>query len=354
MSQLILAINPGNTSTKVGLFDLEKSIFVENIKHSDEELAPFADINSQIDFRAEVIGRFLDTRQIRITDLQAVAARGGLLKPLASGTYLVDAAMLADLVAARRGSHASNIAAQIGNSIASRAGIPCYIVDPVSVDELAPIARYTGHTLFERISLTHALNMKAVAKRHCKEKGLTYGFETLIVIHLGTGVSLSIHTGGRMVDIVNPSEEGAFSLDRSGSLPVLQVARYIIENRLSYPEFEKMVFGNGGVFSYLASKDFFKIEESYFKGEPRTVEVVDAMAYQIAKEAAGLAAVVDGKVNAILITGGMAHARFFREMIMKRIAFIAPMHVYPGEDEMVALAEGVSRVLLREETAKTY
>ena len=217
-----------------------------------------------------------------------MAARGGLLKPLASGTYIVDAAMIADLIEARKGSHASNLAAQIGYSIAAKLGIACYIVDPVSVDEAEPLARYSGHRLFTRVMLTHALNMKAVAKRFCREKKLDYQRVTLLVIHLGTGNSLSLHQNGRMVDAVNPSEEGPFSMDRSGGLPMLQVARHICENKLSYKDFEKMVFGTGGLFSYLGSKDFLKIKDKYLAGDAQTMEVVQAMAYQVAKEAGGL------------------------------------------------------------------
>ena len=283
-----------------------------------------------------------------------MAARGGLLKPLASGTYFVNRPMIDDLIEARKGSHASNLAAQIGYSIAAKLGIPCYIVDPVSVDEAEPLARYSGHRLFSRVMLTHALNMKAVAKRFCREKNLDYQQVTLLVIHLGTGNSLSIHKNGRMIDAVNPSEEGAFSADRSGGLPILQVARHICENNLSYKAFEKMVFGSGGLFSYLGSKDFLKIKDKYLQGDAETMEVVQAMAYQVAKEAGALSTVVNGRVDAILLTGGIAFNEFFTELISQRIQFIAPVHIYAGEDEMQALAEGVIRVLNGEEAAQTY
>jgi butyrate kinase len=352
--KLILVINPGNTSTKVAVYDGATPCCVESIKHTDEELARFSDINAQKDFREELIYGFLQKKGIAPAAVWAVAARGGLLKPLASGTYIVNAAMIADLIEARKGSHASNLAAQIGYSIAAKTGIACYIVDPVSVDEAEPLARYSGHRLFSRVMLTHALNMKAVAKRFCREKGSDYQQVTLLVIHLGTGNSLSIHKNGRMIDAVNPSEEGAFSADRSGGLPTLQVARHICENNLSYKTFEKMVFGSGGLFSYLGSKDFLKIKDKYLEGDAETMEVVQAMAYQVAKEAGALSTVVNGRVDAILITGGIAFNEFFTELIRQRIQFIAPVHVYAGEDEMQALAEGVARVLSGEETAKTY
>jgi len=352
--ELILVINPGNTSTKVAVYDGPTPVCAEAIKHSDEELARFSDINAQKDFRESLIYDFLHNKAIDPACLSAVAARGGLLKPLASGTYIVDQRMVDDLLEARQGSHASNLAAQIGYSMAVKLGITCYIVDPVSVDEAEPLARYSGHVHFSRVMLTHALNMKAVAKRFCAEKKLRYGEVTLLVIHLGTGNSLSLHRNGRMIDAVNPSEEGPFSMDRSGGLPILQVARYISEHNLKYKEFEKMVFGNGGLFSYLGSKDFLKVKDGYLAGDAKTVEVVQAMAYQVSKEAGGLATVAEGRVDAIIITGGIAFNKFFTELLRRRIEFIAPVHVFPGEDEMQSLAEGVFRVLHGEEEAQTY
>jgi len=351
---LTLVINPGSTSTKVAVYDGAAMVCGESIKHTDEELARFSDMNAQTGFRTDLVYGFLRAQAIDTASIRAVAARGGLLKPLASGTYTVNPAMIADLVEARRGPHASNLAAQIGYAIAEKLGIACYIVDPVSVDEAEPLARYSGHRLFSRIMLTHALNMKAVAKRFCSEKKLDYGQITLLVIHLGTGNSLSIHKNGRVVDAVNPAEEGAFSADRCGGLPTLQVARYICENHVAFKDFEKMVFGSGGLYSYLGSKDFLKIKDNYLQGDAETMEVVQAMAYQVAKEAGALSTVVNGRVDAILITGGIAFNEFFTELIRQRVQFIAPVHVYAGEDEMQALAEGVSRVLSGEETAKTY
>jgi butyrate kinase len=350
----ILVINPGSTSTKVAVYDGGELLCGASIKHSDEQLAGFSDMNAQTGFRTELVYGFLREKAIDNSSIRAVAARGGLLKPLASGTYTVNAAMVADLIEARQGSHASNLAAQIGLAIAEKLGIRCYIVDPVSVDEAGPLARYSGHRLFRRVMLTHALNMKAVAKRFCREKKLDYRQVTLLVIHLGTGNSLSLHQNGRMVDAVNPAEEGAFSADRSGGLPTLQVARYICENKLAFKEFEKMVFGSGGLFSYLGSKDFLKIKDAYLQGDRETVEVVQAMAYQVAKEAGALSTVVNGRVDAILVTGGIAFNDFFVDLIRQRIQFIAPVHVYAGEDEMQALAEGVFRVLAGEEKAQTY
>ncbi len=354
MANLILVINTGNTSTKVGLYNSQKPAFVEEIRHSDKSLAKFKDINAQKDFRENIVVEFLKEKRVEGHQLAAVAARGGLLEPLESGTYRVNQKMIDDLIEARRGLHASHLSAQIGLSIAQRAGISCFVVDPISVDELEPIARYSGHKLFERNMLSHALNMKAVAKRYARENHLDYREITLIVIHLGTGISVSVHKNGRMVDAVNPTEEGAFSLDRSGGLPVLQVVGYVRDEKISYKEFRNLVWNNGGLYSYLNTRDFMKVEELYKKGDPETIAVVEAMAYQVAKEVGALATVVSGKVDTIVMSGGMARADFFVKIIGQRIRFIAPIQVYPGEDEMEALAEGVYRVLEGEEEAREY
>ncbi len=350
----ILVINPGATSTKVALFCGTTARVVESIKHSDADLAPFAGIGQQREFREKAIFSFLRAQSVDPASLTAIAARGGLLRPLASGTYRVNEAMVRDLAEARRGTHASNLAAQIGFSMAEHLGIPCYIVDPVSVDEADPVARFSGHRLFERVMLTHALNMKAVAKRFARERGVPYPSLNLIVVHLGTGITLSVHRDGRMVDAINPRDEGPFSPDRSGGLPLLQVAQYVAENGLAFADFERMVFGNGGLHSYLGSKDFQKIGERYLAGEAEVVAVVDAMVYQTAKEVGAMSTVVSGRVDAILVTGGMAFNDFLVDRIRSRVEFIAPLHVYPGEDEMQALAEGVCRVLRGEEEVRQY
>lgn len=354
MNAPILVINTGNTSTKVAVFDMEKPVFVESIKHSDEDLKNFDCINDQIRFREKIVLDFLEDKDVDINDLKAVSARGGLLKPLKSGTYIVNQAMLNDLIEGRRGLHASHLSAQIGFSIAAKAGIHCYITDPISVDELCPLARYSGHPIFERIMLSHALNMKAVCKRYANETGVKYSDLNLIVIHLGTGISVSIHEKGVMIDGINSSEEGTFSPDRSGGLPILQVIKYVIDNKPDYKTLSKTLFGEGGLNSYLNTKDFMKIEEMYMSGDKKTIEVVDAMAYQIAKDAGAMATVANGKVDQILITGGMANAKFLVKLISDRISFVAPVKLYPGEDEMKSLAEGVARVLTKEEIFRNY
>lgn len=354
MNPSILVINTGNTSSKIALYSGKDPVWDETIRHADEELRAYADINAQKDFRQKLILDLLEKKGTALTSLSAIAARGGLLKPLKSGTYSVNEAMLKDLREGKRGVHASHLSAQIGHALAASSGIPCYVVDPISVDELDDIARYTGHPLFEREVLSHALNMKAVAKRHCTEQNLVYASQKLIVVHLGTGISISVHRDGRMIDIMNPSEEGAFSLDRAGGLPCLQVAKYVLDQQMDYKSFRKMVFGNGGLCAYLGTTDFLKVLERIQDKDSRSIAVVEAMAYQIAKEIGALATVVSGQVDAILFTGGMARSQYLVDLISKRVAFIARHFVYPGEDEMEALAYGVLRVLGGEEPAMAY
>ncbi|MGE5343037.1 MAG: butyrate kinase [Candidatus Omnitrophota bacterium] len=350
----ILVINTGNTSTKVGIFDSNKPLFVETIRHTDAELDRFTDISSQEEFREKLVMDFLKSKDIDIHDLTAVSARGGLLRPLVSGTYLVNDQMVTDLREGKRGMHASHLSAPIGYSIARKAGINCYIVDPISVDEYEPLARYTGHKLFNRESFTHALNMKAIAKRYAKENQLDYNKMIMIVVHLGTGISMALHKYGKMVDAVNPTDEGPFSPDRAGGLPIMQTVKYVTDQQMDFKTFRKKIFGDGGLYSYVGTRDFRIASEMYHQGNQEVINVIQAMAYQVAKEIGALATVNCGKVETILITGGIANQSFFVELIRERVSFLAPIVVYPGEDEMEALAEGVCRVLDNEEEVHTY
>lgn len=350
----ILVINTGNSSTKVAVFEGSDYLFLETLRHSDEELSAFPSMNDQKEYRARSIQNWLKNKGIPLDSFCAVASRGGLLKPLISGTYLVDDTMIKDLKEAKRGTHASNLSAQIGKEIADSLGIPCYIVDPVSVDEYSTLARYSGHALFERVSLSHALNMKRIAKQFARESGIRYEDLNLLVIHMGSGISISLHSGGKMIDGLNSSEEGPFSPDRSGSMPVRQLLKYVLENNLDYKSADRLIFGDGGIYSYLGTRDFTQVAERYRQGEEKVIELVEALAYQVAKETGALATVVKGKIDGILITGGMAYAEFLVDLITSRVKFIAPVWNYPGEEEMHALAEGVLRVLRGDEPTLNY
>ena len=354
MEFYILTINPGSTSTKIGLFMNDKKVFSETIRHSEEEISRFSKIIEQKEYRKNAVLLCLEKHGFELNKLSAVVGRGGLLKPLPSGTYKVNEKMIKDLEEAKRGEHASNLGAIIAHSIANSLNIPSFIVDPVSVDEFCPLARYSGLKELERESLSHALNTKAIAKRYCKENGKDYSKINLIVAHLGSGISVSAHLNGKMIDVTNSREEGAFSTERAGSVPCVKLAKLCFSSNFEYRDIERMLFREGGLYSYLGTKDLLKIMDMIKKGNEFAKEVIDAMIYQIAKEIGAMATVLRGDIEAILITGGMAHEPYVVDELKKRISFIAPIYVYPGEDELLALAEGAFRVLCGEEEVKEY
>ena len=350
----VLIVNTGSSSTKVALYEDEKEVWKETVRHDYETIKNLPDIKEHLRFRERVIREILKKRNVTGEGIDAIAVIGGLLKPLRSGTYEVNEKMVFDLYESKRGFHASNLSGIIGYNLAKEWGIKAYTVDPVSVDEMDDLARYSGHPDLPRYSLSHALNTKAVAKRWAKENGKDYGKSNLIVIHLGSGITVSAHRDGRMVDLTNSMEEGPFSVERTGTLPVMSLARLCFSGKYTFDQVKRMIFGEGGMYAYLGEKDFRKVMERVKAGDPRAKEVVDAMLYQVGKEAGGMAAVLEGKVDAVIVTGGMAHEDYVVDNLKRRLSFIAPVYVYPGEDEMKALAEGVLRVLNGEEEALTY
>ncbi len=350
----ILVINPGGTSTKIALFEDEREVFTERVNHSQEELAKFERVADQKEYRTSLVLKALEKRGVELSSLSAVVGRGGLLKPLKSGTYIVNEKMLEDLRKAERGEHASNLGAMIAYEIAKPLGIPAFIVDPVSVDELPPIAKITGMKEIEKPVLSHALNTKAVAKRFAKERGVPYEKLRLVIAHLGSGNSVSAHRDGQMVDVTNSMEEGSFGMDRAGSVPCMQLLKLAFSGKYDFKTLAKKLFGEGGVYSYLGTKDFRKVKEMVDAGDEEAALIVEAMAYQIAKDIGAMATVLEGKVDAVIITGGIAHNDWFVEKIKRRVEFIAPVHIYAGEDEMRALAEGALRVLRGEEQVREY
>lgn len=351
----ILAINPGSTSTKIGLYANERPAFVKNIRHSDAEMAQFrgCPILDQQRFRSAQIEAALSEAGHNIRELHAVVARGGLLPPLASGTYLVNVKMLEELRLARRGEHASNLGAFLAYDIAQKAGIPAYVVDPVSVDEWPEQARLSGSALLERQCLSHALNSKAVAKRYARECGERYEELRLIVAHLGSGISVSAHENGLMVDVTNSREEGAFSTERAGGVPAMQLVHLCFSGKYTEKQVDGLLFREGGLFSYLGSKDLVEVERRIASGDAKAKTVFAAMIYQIAKEIGAMATVLHGRVNALLFTGGMAHSERLVSLLSGRVSWIAPIKVYPGEDELQSLTEGALRVLRQEEQSQT-
>jgi butyrate kinase len=349
---LVLAVNPGAGSTKLALFRGEALRAEMTLRHGDEELARFARVSDQLPWRLDGIRGWLAGQEVGA--LGAVAARGGLFKPVACGTYLVDEEMLSDALEALRGEHAANLGAPLARALADERGCPAFVVDPVSVDELSPIARYTGLAGVERTSLCHALNMRAVARRHAAAAGRRLEDLRLVVAHLGTGASLCALEGGRLVDVVNPQDEGPFSGDRAGGLPATALISLCFAPGADERALRRRLFGDGGLFSYLGTRDVREAAARADAGDAFAAEVLAAMAYQLAKAVGEMAVALAGRVDAVLLTGGAAHCAPLVEAVRARVAWIAPVVVSPGEDELRALAEAAGRVLRGEEKARSY
>ncbi len=350
-----LVINPGSTSTKIAVFDNEEVLFEKTLRHSTEEIGTYEKISDQYEFRKNIIVESLKENNIEIDSLDAVVGRGGLLRPISGGTYSVNEKMLKDLELGVLGEHASNLGGLLAYSIANDIGVSSFIVDPVVVDELEPIARIAGHPKFERISIFHALNQKAVARRAANELGKEYKDINLIVAHLGGGISVGAHKHGKVVDVNNALDgEGPFSPERSGSLPVGTLSKLCFSGELTLEEIKKMIKGSGGLTAYLGTNNAQKISEMVEKGDKNAAVIYEAMAYQVAKNIGQCAVVLEGNVDGIVITGGIAYDEMFVKWIEKRVKFIAKILVYPGEDELIALAQGGLRVLTGKEEAKIY
>ena len=353
---MILVINPGSTSTKIALFSGEKEIFSSTLRHSAEELEQFENITEQFSFRKKMIVSELSKAEYRLDDIKVIMARGGLIDPVQSGIYEVNSKMIRDLSNSGRKQHASNLGALIANDIAGNIpGCKAYIADPVVVDELQDIARISGHPFFKRESVFHALNQKAVAKIYAEECGKPYEELRLIVVHMGGGVSVGAHCNGKIIDVNQAlSGDGPFSPERSGTLPAQQLVDICFSGKYSYNEVSKMITGKGGYVSYLGTTDAGEIEKRAMAGEEKFLLIRNAMGYQIAKEIGAKAAVLEGRVDAVIFTGGIAYNTAFVEYISKYISFIAPVKIYPGEDEMEALALNAVRILNGSEKAKVY
>jgi butyrate kinase len=355
MAYKLLIINPGSTSTKIGIYEDEKQILEETIRHSTEEVGKYNTVFDQFNFRKELILNILKDKDFDINTLDAVVGRGGLLKPIESGTYAVSQSMLEDLKVGVQGQHASNLGGILANAIAAPLNIPAFIVDPVVVDELQDVARVSGMPEIQRRSIFHPLNQKAVARRYAKDNDKSYDELNLIVTHLGGGVSVGVHKQGRIVDVNNGLDgEGPLSPERAGGLPVGDLVRLCYSGKYTIDEMLRKITGKGGAVAYLGTNDFRTVETKALEGDEKAKLIFDAFIYQIGKEIGACAAVLHGKVDAILLTGGVAYSKPVIEGIKKMISFIAPVVVYPGEDELLALTQGGLRVLKGEEKAKEY
>jgi butyrate kinase len=356
MSFKILAINPGSTSTKIAVYHGEEEMFIKNIKHPVEEIAKFETIASQFSFRKEIILAELAAAGWDIREINAIVGRGGLVKPIESGVYEVNEALLADLHHPPLGEHASNLGGLIAHDIARAlpGDVKAYIADPVVVDELEEVARVSGHPAFRRVSIFHALNHKAIARLYAKERGKRYEELNLIVAHLGGGISVAAHRTGRVVDVNNALDgEGPFSPERSGTLPVGQLVALCFSGTKSREEVKRIIKGEGGLVAHLGTNDAYVVEKKAL-AEPHYKLIQDAMAYQIGKSIGEMATVLKGAVDAILITGGIARNPYLVDYVREMVAFIAPLVVYPGEDEMRALAMNVLMVHQGELSSQVY
>lgn len=352
--KLILVINPGSTSTKTAVYAGSQAIAEKTITHTAEELKPFNHIKDQSGFRKEAVLDFLQENGLTLERINCIAARGGLLKPISGGTWSVNEAMCRDLRQSPR-EHASNLGALIAWELAANLSIPAYIVDPVVVDEMHRLSRFSGVKEIERRSAFHALNQKAAGRKAAAQLGLKYEECNLVVVHLGGGISVGAHEQGRVVDVNNALDgEGPFSPERSGGLPFGNVMEMCYHSGLSEQELKKEFIGKGGLVSYLGTNDTRKVEEMIAGGDYNAYLAYEAMAYQTAKEIGMYAVVLRGQVDAVVLTGGIAHSRRFVQWVAERVSFLAPVLVFPGEFEMEALAQGAARVLAGEETAKIY
>ncbi len=352
----ILVINPGSTSTKLAIFEDENEVLRDTIRHSAEDLKDFEKITDQYEFRKKVILDFVERAGYSIKSFSAVVGRGGLVRPIPSGTYEVDELMLQELREGKYGEHASNLGALIANELAKEAGVKAYIVDPVVVDEMEDKARLSGHPDFVRKSIFHALNQKAMARRAAQELGKSYEEVNLVVAHMGGGISIGAHRKGRVVDVNNALDgDGPFTPERSGTLPMTQLIDLCYSGKFGLDEVKKRIKGRGGLVAYLGTNDAMEVQERIRKGDKEAEQVYRAMAFQIGKWIGKMAMALEEGVDAIVLTGGLAYdEEFLVKWIKEMVSFIAPVLVYPGGDEERALAMGVLRVLRGEEKAKRY
>ncbi|MDR1978403.1 MAG: butyrate kinase [Synergistaceae bacterium] len=348
----ILAVNPGSTSTKVARFVDEAESWSETIRHAGHELAPFDSIVDQFDFRLSTIRDLLKEHGDEKVD--AVVGRGGIIDPLPGGTFRVDRLLVQRLKLGKPWEHASNLGGVLAEALASRWNVPAFIVDPVCVDEMAPEARIMGLPELPKPSFSHALNIKATVRRAARDLNVPWDQLRAVVAHMGGGVSIVAHRDGRIVDTSNGTDYGPFSPSRTGGLPVGEVVRLSFDGRCSKEGLKRKIVGQGGLLAYLGTSDVRQVREMIEKGDEKAALVYRAMAWQIAKEIGAQAVSMDEKVDAILLTGGIAYDSEFVRLVQERVQWIAPCLVYAGEDEMLALTQGALRVLKGEEEAKNY
>ena len=351
----LLIINPGSTSTKIAVYEEENEVFSENISHSTEELAPYGRIVEQKSFRKDIILGVLKERTIDATSFDAVVGRGGLLKPIPSGIFIVNERLLEDLFRGVQGEHASNLGGLIADEIARPLGIPAYIVDPVVVDELADWARLTGMAEIKRRSIFHALNHKYTARLAANELGQPYEELNLIVCHLGGGISIGAHQKGRVVDVNNAlNGEGPITPERAGTIPAADLVELCFSGKLGKDDLKRKLAGKGGMVALLKTNDMRQVEARVQAGDKEAALVFEAMVATLAKQIGACATVLKGRVDGIVLTGGLAYSKTFIGLIRERVEFLGRIFIFPGENEMSALVAAALRVLRGEDAAKIY
>jgi len=355
MPKRLLVINPGSTSTKLAVFEDYQQVLDTTLRHSAEELAEFTSTYSQKDFRKRIIAETLEKENYALKSFHAIIGRGGMVRPLKSGTYKVNAKLLEDLTQAKYGEHASNLGGILSDELAKEAGCDAYISDPIVVDEMHDIARISGLPEMPRRAVFHALNQKATARKYCAEVGKSYKDVNILVCHMGGGISVGVHKEGKIIDVNNcVNGAGTFSPERAGTLPADDLIKLCFSGKYTQQEINKMINGKGGLMAHLGMNQAHHIVDRINAGDHKAALVLDAMAYNIAKEIGAAATVLSGQVEAILLTGGIAHNDYVCERVIKNIAFIAPVKRYPGEDEMNALVSNTMQVLEGKEPCLEY
>lgn len=354
MAYRILAINPGSTSTKIALYEDENVVKNMSIQHTVEELAPFHNAAEQLDSRRDLVLKTLEKNGVDIHSLDAVVGRGGLIHPVESGTYEVTDILANDLLHATR-QHASNLGGLIARDIADRAGVKAYIADPVTVDELMPYSRISGLPQLPKLSILHALNQKAVARRYAREIDARYEDLNLIVCHMGGGTSVGAHRKGRIIDTTNGFNGcGPFTPERAGTVPPGQLVDMCFSGQYTHDEMVKLIHGKGGLFAHLGTSSVPEILDRIDRGDLHAMLILRAMCYTTAKAIGEMATALKGHVDAILFTGGVAHSKRLTDFIAGHVDFIAPIYVYPGENELESLAMNALAVLNGEREVKIY
>lgn len=352
----ILVINPGSTSTKISVFNNIEEVFTTTLRHSAADLEPYSVVSEQHGFRKNIILKVTTEAGFNLSEFDAIVGRGGLIRPVESGTYEVTDKLKADLEKGVMGEHASNLGGIIAYELAKTiSSCKAFISDPVVVDELEPVARVSGHPLFERKSIFHALNQKAIARKYAAETSKKYNDINVIVAHMGGGISVGAHKKGRVVDVNNAVDGyGPFSPERAGTIPAGALAKLCYEGKYSLQEVKKMLNGQGGLMAHLGINQAHIIQKKAEEGDPKSDLILSAMAYQVGKEIGSLCSVLEGQIDAILLTGGIANNTFVVNKIVKMVKCFAPVKIYPGEEEMQALAENALRVLMNEEECMVY